>query len=111
MTREELRHEVIELTDLMREDGDFADIREILAARGLPPDDTLLAGLIGGEDDSLSGVLITGAGECVLFETGARGSLVRWEPVDDIGRLDTDFDAVAVGIEMKRTGEISGTGR
>jgi hypothetical protein len=107
MTREELRQEVTELTDLMREDSDFADIRQILAARSLPPDDTLLAGLISGDDDSQYGVLITGAGQCVLFETDPRGSLIRWEDVDDIARLENDFAAVAVGVEMKRNGEIS----
>ena len=107
MTREELRQEVTELTDLMREDSDFADIRTILAAQGLPPDETVLAGLISGEDDRQYGVVITGAGECVLFETDARGTLILWEPVDDLARLEGDFDAVAVGVEMKRNGEIS----
>ena len=107
MTQEELRQEVTELTDLMREDSDFADIRKILAAQGLQPEDTLLAGLITGGDDRQYGVLITGAGQCVLFETDARGTLILWETVDDIARLENDFDAVAVGVEMKRNGEIS----
>jgi hypothetical protein len=107
MTQEELRQEVTELTDLMREDSDFADIREILAAQGLPPDDTLLAGLITSGDNRQYGVLITDAGQCVLFETDARGTLILWETVDDIARLENDFDAVAVGVEMKRNGEIS----
>jgi hypothetical protein len=106
MTQEELRQEVTELTELMREDSDFADIRTILSAQGLPPGETLLAGLISGEDDRQHGVLIADAGQCVLFETDARGTLIRWETVDDIARLENDFDAVAVGVEMKRNGEI-----
>jgi hypothetical protein len=107
MTIEELREEVTELTDLMRDDGDFAGIRKVLAAQGLSPDDTVLAGLISGGDDSQYGVLLTGAGECVVFETDPRGSLVRWETVEDITTLAEDFGAVAVGAEMKRNGEIT----
>ncbi|MDZ5446532.1 hypothetical protein U2F26_28055 [Micromonospora sp. 4G57] len=58
-TEAELRLEVSELTELLREDSDFADLRNLLAARGLHASEVLLAGLIGGEDNSQYGVFIT----------------------------------------------------
>ncbi|RKN18956.1 hypothetical protein D7147_16275 [Micromonospora musae] len=102
----ELRLEVAKLTSLMRDDSDFSDLRDVLTSKDLPPGDTLLAGLVSGEDDSQYGVLVVGAGECVLFEIDSHGSLIRWEVVDDISALEDDFDAIAVGVEMKSNGEL-----
>lgn len=104
MTIEEQRLEVEELTELLREDSDFADLRRIVTAQGLALDDTLLAGLISGEDDSQYGVLIGEAGRCYVFQTDSRGAMTRWEAVEDVSVLADDFDAVAVGVEMKRSG-------
>ena len=104
--REKCRQEVIELTALMRDDSDFSDIREILASKHLLPANTLLAGLVSGEDDSQYGILIVDAGQCILFDINSDRSLIRWESVDDISVLERDFDAIAVGVEMKLNGEV-----
>ncbi|MEV4813912.1 hypothetical protein [Micromonospora avicenniae] len=96
----DLRREVGELTTLMREDSDFADIRKILTAKDVAPADTLLAGLISGDDGSQYGVLIVRSGRCLLFETDSCGVRIRWENVDDLSVLVDGFDAVAVGVEM-----------
>jgi hypothetical protein len=103
----ELRQEVSELTELMRDDESYRDIRDVLAAKGLSPADAVLAGLISGEDNSQYGVLVLDDESCVLFATNPRGSLLRWETVRDIATLETDFRTIAVGLEMKRNGEIS----
>jgi hypothetical protein len=105
-TGEQLRQEVKELTDLLRNDPAFADLRELLTAHGLSPTETLLAGFIGSEDDSMYGVFVTGALGCVVFETGPAGDLFRWESTDDLDALAEDFRAVAVGVAMKRSGQI-----
>ncbi|WP_132349138.1 hypothetical protein [Micromonospora sp. 15K316] len=104
---DELRLEVSELTALLRDDGDFSGIRDAVTSRGLSPADTVLAGLVSGEDGSQYGVLVVGAGECVLFEIDPHGSLIRWEVVGDISTLERDFDAIAVGVEMKLTGGLA----
>ena len=54
-----LRQEVEELTDLMRHSPSFADFREALAEKGLTASQTVLAGLIEGEDESRCGVIFT----------------------------------------------------
>jgi hypothetical protein len=106
-TEEQLRQEVRELTDLLRNDDSFADLRDALAGRGLLVSETLLAGLIESEDESRYGVIIAVDLECVRFESGSDGRLIRWEIIDDPCELAEDFSAVAAGIVMKRAGQIS----
>ncbi len=106
-TEEQLRQEVRQLTDLLRNDDSFADLRDALAGRGLLVSETLLAGLIESEDESRYGVIIAVDLECVRFESGSDGRLIRWEIIDDPCELAEDFSAVAAGIVMKRAGQIS----
>lgn len=102
-----LRQEVTELTELMRDDSDFSDVREILTSKGLSPVDTWLAGYISGEEGGIYGVFIVDdAGRCVLFETDTYGELIRWDTAPDIAALERDFRAVATGVEMKLAGEV-----
>ena len=105
--KEQLEQEVSELTDLLRNDETFADVRRALAARGLPASQTVLAGLIESEDESRYGVVLTGSQECVRFEIAPDGSLKRWETIDNLDVLTSDFQAVAVGIAMMTEGKIS----
>ena len=101
-----LELEVRELTDLLRYDGNFSDLREALAARGLMVSETILVGLIGGEDNGDYGAMLTAGGHCMVFETDSDGSLTRWERVD-ITTLEDSFEAIAVGVSMQRRGQIS----
>jgi len=104
---EMLQQEVRELTDLLRHADSFADLRDVLAAKGLSVNEVILAGLIDGEDGSRYGVILTAAQECLRFETMPNGLLTRWEIVDERGDLTSDFQAVSVGISMMRSGQIS----
>ncbi len=99
-SEEDLRSEVSELTDLLRHDEDFADLRDALTAKGLAMATTVLAGLIEGEDESRYGVAIRRDGKCVLFELASSGLLTHWEEVADLDLLSADFQAVRVGISM-----------
>jgi hypothetical protein len=96
-----LRQEVIELTDLMRTDSDFSDIRKVVIAKGLSLTDTFLVGLIGGEDGHHYGALVTDSGQCITFLIDSAGRLAEWNLIDDISALSDDFDAVAIGVQMK----------
>lgn len=102
-----LRLEVRELTDLLRHHDSFADFRDLLASRGSPAFETILAGLIEGEDRSRYGVILTASRECILFETAPNRSLTRWEIIDEPDALTSDFQAVAVGVCMMKKGQIS----
>jgi hypothetical protein len=104
---EQLQQEVRELTDLLRNADSFADLRDALAAKGVSAAETILAGLIEGEDESRYGVIVTANQECVRFESAPDGWLTRWEMIEHPDALTADFQAVAVGIAMKRGGEIS----
>ncbi len=104
---EELTQEVRELTDLLRNDASFADLRTALGAKGLSAAETILAGLIVGEDESQYGVFVTANQECVRFESAPNGWLTRWELIDHPAALTADFPAVSVGIAMKRGGDIA----
>ena len=105
-TNEQLREEVTELSDLLRTDDAFGDLRDLLAAHGLLVSETLLAGLIEGEDERRYGVFVTAHLDFVRFEILKNGRLTLWEIVDDPDTLAEDFGAAAVGITMKRAGQI-----
>ena len=76
-TEEELRLEVEELTDLLRTDQSFADLRAALATRHLRPEDVVLGGLTESEAETMWGVFVDRAGECTAFKIlGLRG--IEW---------------------------------
>jgi hypothetical protein len=102
-----LEQEVRELTDLLRHDDDFADIRDVLAVKGVAASTAILAGLIESIDESQYGVILTASQECVRFEIAPDGSLARWEIIDEPDALTSAFQAVSVGISMLRSGQIS----
>jgi hypothetical protein len=102
-----LRQEVRELTDLLRTDDAFADLREVLTARGLSASGTLLAGLIDGEDNCRYGAFVTTAGEIIRFECAPDDRVVLWEQVDDPAAWLVDFQAIEIAVAMKEAGLIS----
>ena len=103
---EQFQQEVRELTHLLRNADSFADLRVALAAKEVSASETILAVLIEDEDESRYGVLVTAKQECVRFECAPDGWLTRWEIIQDPEALTADVQAVAVGIAMKRGGEI-----
>jgi hypothetical protein len=64
-------------------------------------------GLRAATDESQYGVLVTASQECVRFEIAPDGRLTRWELIEQPEALTADFQAVSVGIAMKRGGDIS----
>lgn len=99
-----LTQEVEELTVLLREDQAFEDLRNVLLSRGISVADTLLGGLIEGEDESRYGVFVLRDGECVVFDQDATGDIRRWESVQDIGLLGNDFKAIRVALSIRSSG-------
>jgi hypothetical protein len=105
--KELLELEVRELTDLLRHEDSCANIRDLLAAKGLDASRTILAGLIDGMDGGRYGVVLTPSRECIVFEMAPDDSLMRWDFVDEPGSLSCDFNAISIGISMLRSGQIS----
>ena len=106
-SEELLQQEVRELTELLRDADGCAELRAALAAKGLAASETVLAGLIEGEDESQYGVVITPAQKLIRFEIAPNGSLIRWELVDEREDLTSAFLAVSVGLDMVRNGQIA----
>ena len=96
---EQSKLEVEELTELLRTDDAFADLRAALISHGERPEDVLLGGLIGGEDESSFGVFVNRDGTCRLFETVRSGAVVRWERAEP-HVLAKDFGAVEVAVSL-----------
>jgi hypothetical protein len=84
----------------------FTDLRDTLAAQGIPASAAIPAGLIESEDESRYRVILTPGQECVLFETAPDGSLIRWEIINEPRTLTNAFEAVLVGIAMVRADQI-----
>lgn len=104
--REELlQQEVRELTEILR-DEDSTELHELLKAKGLRASETVLAGMIWGEDGSEFGALLTKSQKCILFELAPSGSLSRWDTIDDPSTLTYAFEAVSVGLSMMQSGQI-----
>lgn len=92
--------EVQELTQLLRDDASFADLRRALVSRGMSPEHVLLAGLIGGEDCRSYGAFVDTDGDCTMFELADSGEVIRWERVAGPEALGHDFTAVATAVAM-----------
>jgi hypothetical protein len=101
-----LQQEVRELTKLLRQADSFANLRDVLVAKGSPASGTILVGLIEGEDESRCGVILTAGQECIRFETAPDGSLTTWQIINELDALMSDFQAVSAGISMMRSGQI-----
>ncbi len=102
-----LRQEVEELTTNLRTAPSFDHLRRMLEAQRLAPSDTVLAGLIEGEDESSYGVVVTSSQDCVVFELHKDGSLIRWETVEDLEPFASDFEAASLGLALVRDGQIA----
>jgi len=105
-SQESLEEEVRELTHLFRADESFVDLRNALSSRGLSVSETVLAGLIEGEDESCYGVVVGLDGGCARFEMTPDGMFTQWETVHDLDSLSSDFQAVRVAFDMVRGGHV-----
>jgi hypothetical protein len=104
---DQLRQEVSELTDLLRNDDSFADVRAVLAKKGLSASGVILAGFLESVDERTHGVIITQGDACIQFECERTGTLSRWEVVENPEDVTYKFEALPMGIAMKQRGEIS----
>jgi hypothetical protein len=99
-----LKLEVEELTELLRTDDAFADLRAVLSAHHMPLEDYLLGGLIGGEDNSSYGVFVGRDGVCTVFDISGNDEVIRWECVADPESLESlrrdGFEAINVAIAL-----------
>ena len=102
-TEEELRLEVEELTDLLRTDQSFADLRAALATRHLRPEDVVLGGLTESEEETMWGVFVNRAGECTVFKILRNGQVVRWDRVEDPCSLASQYPAIHVAVSVATT--------
>ena len=100
-----LKREVRELTELLRNDALFANLRHALSVHGLHASDVILAGFVTTDDESEHGVFLTTDLAGIRFELGRNGSVVRWDAVDEPDTLTEFFPAVSVGIAMMRSDE------
>jgi hypothetical protein len=93
------RQEVCELTDLLRTDDSFADLRAALISKGVNPAEVVLAGLIESEEEDSYAVLVKPDLECIRFEVARDNSVTLWETVDDLASLAGSFGAVIWPVE------------
>lgn len=97
---EALKRDVEEMTELLRTDDAFADLRAALTAHHMRLDECLLGGLIDGEDGSSYGVFVCRDGVCTVFEKVRSGEFTRWERVEDPDSLTSAFGAINVAIAL-----------
>lgn len=99
---DELSLEVEELTGVLRSDPDFEIFRDALRQHGLDPSQVLLGGLIDDEDGDSYCAFVTQDG-CIAAEF-MRGSVTRWEVVQDPSRLISAFSAIEVAVDRAHRG-------
>ncbi|HVV99243.1 MAG TPA: hypothetical protein VHB77_02815 [Planctomycetaceae bacterium] len=100
-----LRQEVEELTQLLREDPGWDDLRAALKSKGLPPGRVVLAGFFEDEDSNEFGVIVTDALETFEYQretSGDSNRFVVWKAVADPRELLDTFPAVEYGLELAR---------
>ena len=78
-----LRQEVAELTELVRSDPDWADLREVLRVNGLSPAEVILASFCEDEQGHECGLLVTPRGEIIEYERRGGGrrpgsDILKW---------------------------------
>lgn len=108
MVDQALVQEVLELTQLLREDPSFSDFRAQLIACGMEPGRTLMAGLIEyadgvvqGKDGFADAAFVSATGEVFYCELSDTGALAEWTCIDDVEAFARDlFPAVTVAVDL-----------
>jgi hypothetical protein len=96
--------EVRELTDLLRNDPNWADLRVALTQRGFQQDQIMLAGFMEDENHNEWGVFVTTEGRVYQYErnTARRNppGFEKLSQVDDIATTTRSFECVAVALRL-----------
>jgi hypothetical protein len=99
--RELLRQEIEELTDLLRNDETWQNLRTILRAKGFDPQTTLLVSFMEDDDDQELGVLVTAAGRVIEYQRSTTSddpaTFAGVDITDDLERLE-DYPQVAIAL-------------
>lgn len=103
-TKSQLEAEVRELTEILRHSESCEGLRFALTERGVELDRTALVGLIGLEDNSRYGALLTADLDFIVFVSDAADNLVDWERAADVAVLRNSFEAVDVAVELVGNG-------
>jgi hypothetical protein len=101
--RDLLRQEVTELTELLRHNAKWADLRAALRTKNLSPEDLILAGFFEDADGNEFGVIITSKEELVEYERKTDGrpdEFTKWRIVTDASELRGTFPAIEFGRGM-----------
>lgn len=101
-----LEQEVIELTQLMRGDPVWEDLRAILRRRKIDPGTCLLGGFMETEDGQEYGVLVTREMKAIEYQRRVRigkqrPQVLLWREVKDVDALArSDFPALPVALKL-----------
>lgn len=98
-----LEQEVDELTEMLRSDPSWEDLRKALSMRGFAADEVLLAGFMEDEENGEYGAIVTRSGQVYEYErdTGcdAPAGFKRFERVADPSKLSREaYPAVEVAL-------------
>lgn len=96
-----LRQEIEELTDMLRNDETWANLRTILRAKGFDPQTTLLVSFMEDDEDREFGVLVTADGRVLEYQRDtATDDAASFEATDITnvpGRLE-DYPQVPIAL-------------
>ena len=101
-----LIQDVKNLTELLRTDRAWNDLRLALAKKGLPAEEVLLAGFFEDEVGHEFGAIVTPDLKVIEFRRStktAAGRFTKWTRVRNVRKLAEEmFPAVECGVEMAR---------
>lgn len=98
-----LRQEVEELTELLREDPAWEDLRRALREKDVAPENLVLAGFFEDEDEHEFGAIVTAAGRIFQFQrSSAAGSsgFLEWVERNNPEVLLDTFPAVVEALSI-----------
>ena len=98
-----LKQEVEELTELLRNDPNWSDLRKALLDKNLNPDNVLLARFLEDEEENEFGAIITQDGKVYEYERNTSSEnykFSKWQLVENINELLNTFEAVRIAIKM-----------
>src|SRR5688572_20669005 len=92
----QLREEVEELTELLREDRGFADVRKALIKERIDPKHALLAGFFEDEVGGEYGLVVLPDKAIAYARDTKRNEFVEWQVADKASKFVKKFPAAKV---------------